>query len=65
MQSGQKRAVLYAPGFSGYIYALKTVDCGIINCYDYRQVEEAIAGEKPDIVFITNPNNPTGQTYWP
>ena len=56
-----KRAVLYAPGFSGYRYALKTVDCGIINCYDYRQMEETIAGEKPDIVFITNPNNPTGQ----
>lgn len=60
-----KRALLYAPGFSGYRYALKTVDCGIINCYDYRQMEETIAGEKPDIVFITNPNNPTGQLISP
>lgn len=60
-----KRAVLYAPGFSGYRYTLKAIDCDTINCYDYRQMGVVIAEERPDIVFITNPNNPTGQLISP
>ncbi len=65
-----KKALLLAPGFYGYIDALEAVGAKI----SYYQLEEAadffvtedilqaVKEVKPDMMFITNPNNPTGRT---
>ncbi len=62
-----KRALLVSPGFAEYEQALKTVKCdiffyelskeqGFLLGEDYlRQLEQDI-----DMVFLCNPNNPTG-----
>lgn len=63
-----KRALLTAPTFSEYEQALKTVSAHI----DYYNLEEKInykitdsiinsINDETDIIFICNPNNPTGQ----
>lgn len=61
------QALLTAPTFSEYESALKTVDCSI-KCYNLNEdkkfnigvdILEEINGV--DVVFICNPNNPTGQ----
>ncbi|WP_312699389.1 threonine-phosphate decarboxylase CobD [Sedimentibacter sp.] len=61
------RALLTAPTFSEYETALNTVDCGI-KYYNLKEdkdfnpdddILDEINGV--DIVFICNPNNPTGQ----
>ena len=64
-----KKALLMAPGFYGYIDALEAVGAKI----HYYQLSETtdflltkdvitvIQEMKPEMMFITNPNNPTGQ----
>lgn len=64
-----KKVLLPVPGFSGYEKALKAVGAGI--CYVLSQADsefaatetiiKAIREQKPDMLFLTNPNNPTGQ----
>ena len=61
-----KKALLQAPTFAEYAQALETVDCEIAyfdssaeGFYVTEKYLEALA-KKPDIVFLCNPNNPTG-----
>lgn len=64
-----KTALLIAPGFSGYEYALKAVQAEIFYYYleeerGYEAGEEIVSvlyEKTPDIFFLTNPNNPTGR----
>ncbi len=64
-----KKALILAPTFADYERALKTVDC---NIYKHILLEEddfnlkedilqIIKKEQFDIIFLCNPNNPTGQ----
>lgn len=63
-----KKALLPAPTFAEYEQALSTVDCSVVHVY--LKDEEgffvgedfirAIEREQPQIVFLCNPNNPTG-----
>lgn len=63
-----KKALILAPTFAEYETALKTVCCEI-RYYDLKEKEEFKAQknileyitEELDIVFLCNPNNPTGQ----
>lgn len=63
-----RKALLLAPTFADYEKALNTVGCEIHYYYlkeenDFcvqEDILETINGE-PEIVFICNPNNPTGQ----
>ena len=61
-----KKALLQAPTFAEYAQALETVDCEIEyfdsstdGFYVTEKYLDALA-KKPDIVFLCNPNNPTG-----
>lgn len=62
-----KKAVLMAPTFAEYEQALESVDCEVIR-YETDEkkgfvLEETfleMLGEDIDIVFLCNPNNPTG-----
>ncbi len=63
------RALLIAPGFSEYEQALLSVNCHIDhfflreeNGWQLDQSYIAALQTRPDIVFICNPNNPTGLT---
>lgn len=63
-----KNAVVIAPTFSEYEHALETVGCKIKYHYlkeenDFILDEDIIDDitQKTDILFICNPNNPTGQ----
>lgn len=60
-----KRALLYGPSFSEYREALSSVDCNI----DYYVLKDKcnldlgildMINKETDIIFICNPNNPTG-----
>ena len=66
-------ALLLAPGFSGYPRALEAVGCKIEHFY-LREEDgfaltnarmealcEEISEKHPDILFLANPSNPTGQ----
>ncbi len=61
------RALLTAPTFSEYEDGLKTVDCSIkyynLNECDDFKIKDGILDNirDVDIVFLCNPNNPTGQ----
>ena len=55
------KVLLFAPGFSGYRSALEAVGADLIYVYDVEKFPEEIEKLRPDIVFLTNPNNPTGQ----
>ena len=64
-----KRAVELAPTFSEYSAALERVDCEILR-YDLKAERDFVLDEglltmlereKPDVLFLCNPNNPTGQ----
>lgn len=65
-----EKAVLTAPGFAGYEHALKAVGAEIIYYYLKEETgfcmgEEIFAflEEKcPSILFLANPNNPSGKT---
>ncbi|MDD2494743.1 MAG: histidinol-phosphate transaminase [Tissierellia bacterium] len=61
-------AILTAPTFSEYEQSLKTVNCKIKyynlsedNNFKIKEDILDIIDQKTDIVFICNPNNPTGQ----
>lgn len=66
-----KKALLLAPCFSGYEYALNGAapDCKVIQYHLSEENDfelhhsflETIIVEKPDILFLTNPNNPNGK----
>lgn len=62
-----KKALLLSPTFSEYESALKNVNCDInyYNLYEKNnfEIKENIVNyiSKADIVFICNPNNPTGR----
>ena len=66
-----KKALLLAPCFSGYENALNGAapDCKIIQYHLSEEDDftlhhsflETIIVEKPDVIFITNPNNPNGK----
>lgn len=67
-----RRALLIAPGFAEYEQALKTVGCDIEYFYltpanGYRLTEEYLNAlhSELDMLFICNPNNPTGLTVPP
>lgn len=61
------RALIPAPTFAEYEQALKSVDCEVEYFY-LKEDKGFILGEdflealerKPDMVFLCNPNNPTG-----
>ena len=69
-----KRALLIAPSFLEYEQALKAAGCGL-SWFDLKEEEDfalsvpellahlkeaEAAGQRPDILFLCNPNNPTG-----
>ncbi len=64
-----KKALLTAPSFYGYEYALNAIaGCEITYHYllekdDFRVTKDILdeIEKAPDIVFLCNPNNPTGQ----
>ena len=64
-----KKALVLAPTFAEYEIAVKTVDCKVSHYYiseeddfllDSRILDE-VARNLYDIIFICNPNNPTGR----
>ncbi len=64
-----KKALLTAPTFSEYEQALKAVGCNNIDYFNLNeenefkitdQITDSIS-DGTDIIFICNPNNPTGQ----
>lgn len=62
-----KKALLVAPCFQEYELALKNVDCKIESYFLQRDREYQLEGDfidaiskDTDIVFLCNPNNPTG-----
>lgn len=62
-----RRALLLAPGFHEYEQALRTVDCQVDFFYlkeedGFRLTDAYLEALTPglDIVFLCNPNNPTG-----
>lgn len=68
-----RRALELAPTFHEYALALKRVGCAI-ECYTLRKdldfaLTEDFLNElrvvSPDVVFLCNPNNPTGRTIEP
>ena len=64
-----KKALILAPTFADYERALKTVDCKIYrhilleeNDFNLKEdILNVIEKENFDIIFLCNPNNPTGQ----
>ena len=64
-----KRAMELAPTFSEYSSALKAVGCEVISHPLAAEREflldegilSVLEGERPDVLFLCNPNNPTGQ----
>lgn len=63
-----RQSVVICPSFEEYRQALNAVDCQITNYYlkeenDFTLDEEFldVLTPKCDIVFVCNPNNPTGQ----
>lgn len=65
-----KLAVELAPTFSEYALGLKRVSCKVERYYLRQEKEFALderflpylSEAKPDVVFLCNPNNPTGKT---
>lgn len=63
-----KRALLPAPTFAEYQQALESVGCAVEYVWlEERkgfvlgeQILEQVERERPDIMFVCNPNNPTG-----
>lgn len=67
-----RRALLPAPTFAEYESALKTVSCEIQYFYlkeenDFKITEDLLSAldETIDMVFLCQPNNPTGQIVTP
>lgn len=67
-----KRALLLAPTFSEYEEALHAVDCEIDNFHLEKETGFSVTADIMkqlelgyDLVFLCNPNNPTGETILP
>lgn len=68
--TGPKKALLVAPGFAEYEQALKAAGCNI-TYYTLKEENGFEAGrdfieqvtEELDVLFLCNPNNPTGIAY--
>lgn len=67
-----KRALITAPTFAEYEQALAAVDCEIVKHYlqvenNYNLTRDLLLqlNSDIDIVFLCNPNNPTGKTIDP
>lgn len=67
-----KNAVVLSPTFAEYEQALATVDCKIHRHFLLEQDEFALTASfldeltpQTDLVFLCNPNNPTGQVIEP
>lgn len=64
----QSKALILAPGFTGYRYALRAVHGDVITVELHEEdnwvpddtFEDAIAEEEPNLVVLANPSNPTG-----
>ncbi len=63
-----KKALLISPGFYGYRHALQSVGCEILEYrlkeeLDFQMQEDYLdyISEEMDLLFLTNPNNPTGR----
>lgn len=63
-----KKALLLAPSFAEYEIALKNVGCEVNYCYlkeadNFMLTQEYMSyiTDDLDIIFLCNPNNPTGQ----
>lgn len=69
LEGGFRKALMPAPTFSEYGLALDAAGCKIIRHYVKeedgfaldRGIADSIKAENPDVVFICNPNNPTGK----
>ena len=68
-----KKILVPAPGFSGYEKAGEAVEAEVIYYnlkiekefwQDFDKLIKAIEKNKPEIVFITNPNNPNGSIIY-
>lgn len=67
---GAKRAVELAPTFAEYSLGLEQAGCAVSRYFLSQETAFALDGgflefldrEKPDVVFLCNPNNPTGRT---
>lgn len=67
-----KRALLLSPTFSEYEAALRAVKCRV-QFFKLRESEQFVLTRKIlkelelgyDMLFLCNPNNPTGQVIWP
>ncbi len=65
-----QKAIIISPTFSEYESALKTVSCEVVHFYVKESdgfelnngILDVIKKESPDMVFLCNPNNPTGLT---
>ena len=68
-----KKALLLSPTFSGYERSLKSSNCNIFyhnldEKKDFRldaEIFSSIKQASPDIIFLCNPNNPTGKMTEP
>ena len=67
-----RKAMVFAPAFQEYEQALKSVDCQVIREYlspeqGFRITEHSLAqaDDTIDMVFVCNPNNPTGRLIPP
>ena len=73
-----KTALVLAPCFSGYEYACKAINTELFyyhlqECNDFAltveeintSLRELIMKKKPELFFLSNPNNPTGQCLTP
>lgn len=64
-----KRALELAPTFSEYSLGLDRVGCGVERYFLKKERDfqpdgdllRAVEQKKPDVIFLCNPNNPTGQ----
>jgi len=67
-----KKALIIQPTFNEYSRALKLYDNQVVELLLKREegfrlttekLKEALLAEKPDLLFLCNPNNPTGVIY--
>lgn len=56
-----QKALLFAPGFSGYEHVLRAYDTKVSFCFDEFDLDRKIRTLRPDIFIYANPNNPTGR----
>lgn len=57
-----KRIVIPVPSFYGYLHAAESSNAEIIYCGQTRETLLKALTEETDLLFLANPNNPTGET---